>query len=485
MLGTSRSLYVAQFLLYGLFVIIGEAGLLASICYHYQDGWFTFETAVALVFLIAAAALFFMLWSRAHKKEQTLFILVATPLLAGFALFMMPFAVPDEFTHINRVFDNRSACPLTTPAQLLDAYAWIDTYQTLGGFLALDFDYSLTKETEFCASTYSEINYLPPALVVAVGKLFGINGYVLIFVARLSNAALYLAACYWMIGRLPFGKKLAFVFLLNPMLLQQEASCSADALCNIAILCFFVQLIAMRFGRESHFPKREWFVLFAFAVLVAVCKYVYLPLLLSAIILYPKIRSTAVKKALPVVIVALMIGAVAFVVLRGYGDSLSRLLGTFQVDTFFGSLGATTAQEGVTMLWQFAGGNLGWPYMNYVDAGATVRVPVVWTVFLALLVLAAFASADEKAAFKRWERICLVAVGLFEIIVVFAALWMGAEGAVTWLQGRYFIPPAFLLLYALVLSRPTRLDRIPVTAFAVAMLAINAFSLMTVIRWFW
>lgn len=476
---------IGLFSLYFLCVIVGEAGLLASICFHYESGWFTFDTALAVVFLVFAVALFFMLWGRACKRDQTLFVLVAAPLLVGFALFMMPFAVPDEFTHINRIFDNRSTCPLTTPAQMLDAYTWISSYDVLAGFLAMDFDYSLTKETEFCAASYSEINYLPPALVVAVGKLFGINGYVLVFAARLSNAALYLIACYWMIGKLPFGRKLAFVFLLNPMLLQQEASCSADALCNIAILGFFVQLVAMRFGRNANPSKREWVTLLAFGVLVGVCKYVYLPLLLSAVILYPMIKSKAVKRILPLAVLVLMGAAVAFVVFRGYGDSLERLLSLFRVDTFFGSLGATVVEEGMTMAWQFAGGNLGWPYMNHADAFATIRIPLCWVVFLAMLAVATMSSSSEKATFERWERIFLLVLVVFECLLIFAALWQGVEGAVTWLQGRYFIPPVFLLLFAVLIARKTTWSRIPLRAFAIGMLAVNAISLMLVIRWLW
>lgn len=478
-------LRVGLFLLYFLCVIIGEAGLLASICFHYKSGWLTFDTALAVVFLVFAAALFFMLWDRACKKDQTLFVLVATPLLVGFSLFMMPFAVPDEFTHINRIFDNRSACPLTTPAQMLDAYTWIGSYSALAEHLAMDFDYSLTKETEFCAAAYSEINYLPPALVVAVGKLFGINGYVLVFAARLSNAALYLAVCYWMIGKLPFGRKLAFVFLLNPMLLQQEASCSADALCNVAILGFFVQLVAMRFGQDANPSKLEWLKLLGFGVLVGVCKYVYLPLLLSAVILYPMIKSKTVRRALPFAVLALMAAAVAFVALRGYGGSLESLLNLFRADVFFGSLGATVVEEGMTVVWQFAGGNLGWPYMNHADTIVTVRIPLCWMVFVALLVAAMFASSTEKAKFKRWERIFLLLLVLFECLLIFAALWLGVEGAVTWLQGRYFIPPVFLLLFAVLIARKTMLSRIPLQTFAIGMLIVDALSLMLVIRWFW
>ncbi|WP_417142593.1 DUF2142 domain-containing protein [Raoultibacter massiliensis] len=474
------------FSLYFLCIVVGEAGLLASICFHYGAGWFTFDTALAVVFLAFAIVLFFMLWGRACRKDQTLFVLVAAPLLVGFALFMMPFAVPDEFTHINRVFDNRSTCPLTTPAQLLDAYTWIGSYDVLGGFMSADFDYSLTKETEYCAASYSTVNYLPPALVVAVGKFFGINGYVLIFAARLSNAALYLVACYWMIGKLPFGRKFAFVFLLNPMLLQQEASCSVDALCNIAIFGFVVQLIAMRFDERSSLPVREWVVLAAFIALVTVCKYAYLPLVLSSVVLYPKIKTRAVRIAVPIAASVLAAGALAFISLR-YGTLVAKAAQAICSDSFLGVLGATVFEEGMTVVWQFSGGNLGWPYMNHAGTIVSVYVPVCWIVFLVALGLSVLASFDERIRFKRWERAGLVALGLLESLLLYIALGEGfsGPGPITWLQGRYFIPPVFLMLFALMLTRKTPFEKIPMKAFAVVMLAINVVSLMFVIRWFW
>ena len=476
------------FLLYFLCIVVGEAGLLASICFHYGSGWLTFDTALAVVFLVFAIVLFFMLWGRACRKDQTLFVLVAAPLLVGFALFMMPFAVPDEFTHINRTFTNQSsASALSVPLQLRDAYEWINGYGTLGGLLDVDFDYSLTKTTEHVAARYSEVNYLIPSLVVAAGKLLGINGYILVFAARLTNAALYLAACYWMLGRLPVGRKFAFVFLLNPMLLQQEASCSADALCNIAILGFVVQLIAMRLDGKPSLPVRDWAILIAFLALVAVCKYAYLPLALSAVVLYPKIKTRAVRIAVPFIALALAGGAVALLLFRGYGVILANSIRGFLSDSFFSVLAATVSQEGMTVLWQFAGGNLGWPYMNHAGTISTVYVPVCWVVFLIVLTLSVLASFDVKARFKRWERAGFVVLGLLESLLLYVALWEGfsGPGPITWLQGRYFIPPVFLMLFALILAKKTPLERIPVKAFAIAMLAINAISLMFVIRWFW
>ena len=483
----NRSFY-ALFAVYLGALFAGESGMLASVCAHYESGWLTWQTGWAAMGCLAALAALVGLGSRSVRTIETIFLLGAPPLLIGFALFMMPFAVPDEFTHINRVFDNRSGvCPLTVPEQLRDAEAWIGPYSGLQACFDIPFDYSLTRETENCAAAYSSINYLLPSLATLIGVPLGINAYVLIFAARLINAMLYLFAGYWMLCKMPFGKKLAFVFLLNPMLLQQEASCSADALCNIAALCFIVQVLAMRFGQCDPLPKREWVVLLGLALLVALCKYAYLPLICAAVILYPRIESRKIRWVLPFAAALFMVLAAVFVYMIGYSAMLERVLSSFSFDAFFGSLGATIAQEGGTILWQFAGGNLGWPYMNGADATVTVRVPFAWVVYLAVLLVAFLASFGErKDLFRPWERVVLIAFGAIESLLLFLALWEALAGptAVTWMQGRYFIPPVFLVLCALVLREKTPAARLPNLFFGIAMVLVNVFSLAYVIRFF-
>lgn len=483
----SRSYYVL-FAVYFAGIVVGEAGLLASVCVHYEAGWVTWQTALAVFGCLVSVAALGALWGRAKRSAASLFLLVGAPLLAGYALFMMPFAVPDEFTHINRLFDIRSGvCPLEVPAQLRDAEAWIGPYSSLQTCFDISFDYTQTRLTENCASAYSTINYLLPSLAVALGKPLGINAYVLVFAARLINAALYLGACYWMLRTIPFGKKLAFVFLLNPMLLQQEASCSADALCNIAVLCFFVQVLAIRFGEGASVPRRAWAMLALFAVLVALCKYAYLPLVLSAVILYPKIQSRRVRRILPLASIVLIAMVAVLVYCKGYSIMLDRLLAAFDPEVVFSSLGATIMQEGETLVWQFAGGNLGWPYMNGADATTTVRVPMLWIGYLLVLALAFVSSLGEKEApFRIWERVFLVCLGVLESFFLFLALWEAhaAASAVTWIQGRYFIPPVFVMLCALVLRLKTPLAKLPAALFAGAVALINAGSLVYVIRFF-
>ena len=222
-------------------------------------------------------------------------------------------------------------------------------------------------------------------------------------------------------------------------------------------------------------------------VLVALCKYAYIPLLLSAVVLYPKIASRTIRRVLPFAATLLLSLAAVFVALRGYGSLFEKLLATFRFDAFFSTLVATTVQEGGTVLWQFAGGNLGWPYMNFNDAPTTVRIPLCWIAYLVVLILAFLASFDPKASFKRWERGMLIVLSAIETLLIFVALLEGkSDGtAVTWLQGRYFIPPAFMAFYALMFRADMPPSKLPILFFGVAMAFVNVASIGFVINFFW
>lgn len=482
--------------LYGFYIVslvIGEAGLLGSICSHYEYGWLTVSTGVAIAFCLVSVVLFVRLENNySHSgfidKPEKLFLLVAPIVLIGFAMFMMPFAVPDEFTHINRVFDNRAGIEFVqVPSQLPEVYSWISDYSALSSELATDYDYSVVRESDSSASAYSEINYLIPSIVVAVGRVFDANGLVLIFAARLSNAAVYFGAAYWMLRRLPAGKTFALVFLLNPMLLQQEASCSADALCNVGVLCFLTQVVAMRLDTRKSLPVKDWLSLLGFLLVILACKYVYLPLALAAVVLYPKIKRRWIRLALPFVMLAFAAVAIVLIVSVGYGALLARVLEHFDPMEFWAKLVETIVCRSGLIVWQFAGGNLGWPLDDPV-VDAMVFVPGIWMIYLVLLCVSFLACLNGKMVLALPERFFFVILAFAECLLIYTALWSDnpeIAGPVTGVQGRYLFGPLFLASLALLPSKRARTGLLPAWWFVVGGFALNALSLAFVIAWFW
>lgn len=474
-------LYLAYLISTALFSCLA----LLVLCSHCELGWLSRFTIGFIFFGVLSFILFISLWDRDRQGIEQVFALVAPPILFMFVFLMMPFAVPDEFTHINRMFDNRSGAEtLLVPAQMLDAYEWITDYQTLWFFLNEPFDYSDLKETEFVAGGYSVVCYFLPSVCSFFGKALGINGYWVIYLARLTNALVFLAAAYWMLRRCPVLRPFLFVFLLNPMLLQQECSCSADVLCNIGILCFLVQTIYIIVDRKC-IEKREILILLVFFALVVACKFAYVPLCLAGLALIPLVKSRRIRLLLLLLFIVLALLCVLVALAMGYMSVLLTLLDASTVSKFFLSLLATLETQSGILLWQFSGGNLGWPYMNGQFAPVSISVPVLWVGYVALLALSLAASPGGEFIGIP-QRLLFFFVSLFEIVLLFFALWQGFDSceAVTWHQGRYFIPPALLLAFSLLPPSNKLTGKVPVPALAGAMVGYNLFSLGCVVLFF-
>lgn len=476
---------VGAYCLYLLCVALSSCFAFTTLAAHAIEGWLTWRCFSAAFFGVFAVLLFIYLWRNNHARAEHIFALIAPVLLCMFVFFMMPYAVPDEFTHINRIFDNRAGEEVIyVPSQLQVAFNWITSYSVLWDLLHVQFDYESLVATDYSASAYSVVCYFVPSIIVSIGSMFDINGYWLIFGARLANAFLYLCAGFWMLKTMPVAKPFLLVFLLNPMLLQQEASCSADVLCNIGALCFVVQVLYMRFNRVV--DLRNCLKLVLFFVLVVLCKYAYLPICLIAIVLYPLISSKSLRFAIPVVAVLGSVGFVFMLAAVGYSGVLNDLFSGKGMGQFAQSLVLTLQEESLTLLWQFSGGNLGWPYMNQNFAPTTISVPLIWILYLITLGLSFVSSFDDSILLRAWERLLIVLVCFAEILLLFFALWQGSNtsSAVTWNQGRYFIPSALPLAVAIMPRISLAAREIPLWTFGITVGVLDLLSLMWVAYFF-
>lgn len=454
------------FALYFCLVLIAEIVFLSALCLHAGNGWSLKRLAVVVVASILALLLFVLLAKKYKHNYPNLFLLIAFPIAVGFWLFLIPTNTPDEPAHIVRVFDNRSASPLYIPEAMsfIDIH-WVSSYPQLLEAITTNFDYSnwvITAKSN--AAPYTTLNYLFPSLIVQAGITLNINGWVLVYAAQFTNMCLYLAACYWMLRKLPTGQLFMLLFFLNPILLQQETSCSADALCNIASLCFIVQLISMKVDQRPYLPIKEWIILFVFAIAMSLCKYVYLVLMLGCFILLPKIKRKYIRIGLPIVAIAGVLGVVLMLLSTRYNPAgLFSWLASPTV--LIGAIDTTIARELSVLLWQFAGGNLGWPSLN--GEPGQIEVPYMWMIFIGLLV-ASFAhyakkglsTSPEKKGWKFW----LLATALICSFATFITLASSADPAsgiqdISWLQGRYFIPMIFMAMLAFMHYRENAMPK--------------------------
>lgn len=430
---------------------------------HYTDGFLTLPMLLAVISACICMALAVSIAKNNSTNYSILFLVAGIPLVFGFAIFFLPTCVPDEPTHINRLFDNRSGVEYTyVPTAILKRIeeSWITSYKDMGELLCAPFNYSDLSPTNVNASSYSIINYIVPSTIVSIGRAIGLNAWLLVYCGRLANALMFLCCGAWALSRVPVGKAFLFVFLLNPMMIQQEASCSADALCNIAIIGFVSQTIAMYHSKEDRFYFREWFTLFFFLILLGLCKYAYLPIALIAVLLISKIKLTWLKYAIFAGLPICMILGIAYISAVGYLPSIINAASLLASPAdFLELLGATIINATPILIRMYAGGQLGWPELGTVRG--LFYIPIAWVATLALMLLGILASGNKESDstfFITWtERIVLLFTSILSALVVFIGLAgpirsvsETLRGYIDYMQGRYFFATGLLAGYSII-----------------------------------
>ena len=228
------------------------------------------------------------------EPEHYYFVL-AVPSIAAFSAFMVAGNVPDEPAHIWQAVALFSRNPngFFIPSILSDTLI-PHSYAELWSVLNVQDSWSNVITCERYLGSYLPHLYLIPGMIMNLGRLVGANVYLALIVGRYLNGLVFLASSIWMLRIIPIGKTALLVFLMNPMLIQQQASCSADAISNIAALCYTTYLFYL-VSRKNISSRQVW-CLVLLALFMAVSKYAYAPLLLFLLIFVRRISSARTKK---------------------------------------------------------------------------------------------------------------------------------------------------------------------------------------------
>lgn len=436
-----------------------------------------------LLFAVVWGAIYSALLCWRKSKPEFVFLITAAPLLAGFALLMIPGGVPDEIWHAYRAMDimhsgnfNMLAPIGTEPDKMPQNYA--DLAAVIGGST----DYSNSFVVGRDMSSYLFQLYALPSLVFMIFKPFGVNVFFLMFCGRLVNAAFFLILGYWSIKKIPFGKLFIVVYLLNPMVLQQEASLSADAFLN-AIAVFYIALLFEMLLQQEKIRPGQAIGLGAVMLLLCVSKFAYAPMAFLSLILLARMTNKRMALIIGAISVVVIVGGAVSVVAFSSGGSFSD-----SFDLMRNPLDCTkvviktTYVFGGNWLVQFAGGSLGALCIN-------TWLPLN-VFFYCMLGLAAFESSGCKKAIPASAKIAsFVIMAVMTVIIVLSMRsWSLSVDNLTdiigGIQGRYFIPFALLTVVLVGGRAKASYGKNGTISFALASFAISAVSLLFVARFF-
>lgn len=318
------------------------------------------------------------------------------------------------------------------------------------------------EETEMKYTTmalYAPICHLPQAIGMFLTRIFGGGVVVQCYAARLANFAVAVFLLYNAIKFAPFKKNVVFFLAILPITLNEIASMAADALAISMSIFFICYILHLKFNEtKKEITKKDIVLLAISSVVVALCKIVYIPLVLLLVIL-PKEKFGNLKQK-NIVTISIIAGSILLNIV--WLIYCSRFLVTFNpgVDsalqvkyilthpiTYILTCFRTLNTYGQMFILHLVGEGVG-----SFNAQASVLFVFPCIVIAAML----FFVNDEKDKVKIDVFTKLICLIIFVVIValIYTSLYVqwteAKKPIITGVQARYFLP--ILLLTAIVFN---------------------------------
>lgn len=317
---------------------------------------------------------------------------------------------------------------------------------------------------EFSTTIYSPAAYLPSALAIAVGRLFGAGPLALVYFARCGNL---LAGCWLITAALSyagFARRAALLIAMFPMVLSQVATVTADAMSYGISFLWIAMVIQTAVTQTNGVSLRRTFCFIALALALSQLRPPY-PFLGLLVFLIPAKR-VGLRVALPLCVAVM---AASFLPALAWNANAAGLYGKpppeLQIDPaaqlkwiakhpgpFWHRVKQDLKTRGIDY-WQELVGRLGWLNIklpSWIPAG-----------FLLALATGVFLAPRDTPTPLWWQRLVLMIVVLGGIVAIEFMLYLTFNGVgsrwVFGVQGRYFAPLAFLAAFASsnsTMSRP-------------------------------
>ena len=168
------------------------------------------------------------------------------------------------------------------------------------------------EEVEMEYSTmalYAPICHLPQAIGMFLARIFGEGVSVQCYAARLANFAVAVFLIYNAIKLVPFKKNVVFFLAMLPITLNEIASMAADALAISMCLFYICYILYLKYDvNKNQINKKDIIILTISSIIVALCKIVYIPLVLLLLILPKEKFETSKKKN--IITISIIVGAI-------------------------------------------------------------------------------------------------------------------------------------------------------------------------------
>ena len=337
----------------------------------------------------------------------------------------------------------------------------INNYENLNSVLSKSTNYKKELPYTSSANGYSYILYFFSGIGYIISKLFSLPIMLNLYLSRMFNCTAMIIMGYFIIKKIPFGKNIVFIYLLNPMYLHEMCSVSADAFVNSLCLLFIASVLNCRSKKEIN--KHDIYLLISLVLLLGFAKYVYIPLIFLIYLIMKKFSDSnkKYKKYLIISSILSIIICLLFFIKVYIIPTININLNTNTTNVgivgqiryiihnpvyAFNTITSTFNIMGPEYIKTFFGKYLGWlniPLNQYIT----------W-IYAILLISSPFIYCGKETGYlnKKEKNIFLAMTALLSIIVILS-MWLSWTEIGTYpisgVQGRYFIPFMIMLFLAL------------------------------------
>lgn len=492
--------YIIEFILSAVLVVcIYKLVYISS----YQ---YTLSIRYYLIFLLTAILMIGHLLTRDFKKIklESIFLILVIPISLGYLFFMTPLSVADETAHYSTAYQISKGTlinilPGEIPTNLKNNRA--TNYYKLDQLLKLENDNNLLSTCRIVR--YSPLVYFPSAVGLYIGNILNLNATISFYIARVFNLLVFLITGYIGIKILPIGKLVLFVYLLNPMMIHQAISLSADSIINSLCLLLICYSLYLMYKKEK-LTNKNLLLLGLIMIATASVKYVYIVLLLLPIFMLMKKHKTLTKTQKIIILITIILSLITWVGIYVYGKYDAKKLDpnydysviSDKPDEHNKEINSSkqlhflleNPQNLVSMLYYTTINNTPFYLTTFLGQSLgelNINVNLLISVSYLLILVFSVISQKEKKTYEKIPKLLMISIVIIEygaIITGMSLQWTSvgnliAEGV----QGRYFLPVMILLLLALIPKNNSINIKNKELKFSALLVAIHSATIATII----
>ncbi|MBR6888956.1 MAG: DUF2142 domain-containing protein [Selenomonadaceae bacterium] len=311
---------------------------------------------------------------------------------------------------------------------------------------------------------YPPPTYLPQAVAAFIGRALNLNAGIIFYLMGLSGLIFVAACVYWSMKFLPEAKPLIFLLAMLPMFLIEAASTSADAVTFGVCLLGTAWLLSLRNSTES-FSRAELFGLIILSIMLACAKSVYGTILLlyfliprerfkkfwalGAAILLVNLILTLAWSWLSIELTGAKLYTNYYLGFTETNTAAQKIFATEHPTAFFAAMINSLISYSFLYLGNFIGS---WGFL------LNVNLPAMFCVLYTILII--FFALTNGLKLNLNDRVVLIFAAVVSTVAFFFVHYLkwtpvGNE-YIRGVQGRYFIPIAPMIFFALSMLPPMR-----------------------------